>query len=719
MMPARPKDAPHLGASGSRGIRPPAMADAPPRVVPYIPATTKLPELTAGVIILGCTLSVILAGANAYLGMFAGMTVSASVPAAVISMGIFRAIRRGNILQNNAVQTAAASGEGLASGAIFTLPALVMIHAWTHFSYVETTLIAGFGGILGVLFTIPLRRALIIDQPLQFPEGVATAEVLKIGAEGGGGVGVLAAAALIGAVIKVGATGLKLWAEIVQFAGWITGGAATATAGSGAPFYVGINASPALVSVGYIVGFGVATVIFAGAVLNRWIAIPLFALYGDPTTVVTADVTVPIFHTANGTWSIQDIVVGHHYLSEALVGANALGAAGLYHKFVTRYLGVGGMLVGGLFSLYRLRKSLLGGITAGLDAYKKRRAGTAEDIVRTEHDMPMNVILALIVVSIVPLFFIFWHFTASPGVSVVMAVVMVIAGFLFSAVASYMAGLVGSSNNPVSGITISTILVAALLLLAMGLESPAGPVAAILIGGVVCCAAAIGGDNLQDLKCGQLVGSTPWKQQVMQILGVVVAALAMAPVLNLLDHAYHIGSDGLPAPQAGLMATVAKGVFAGGLPKVIIGIGALIAAIVIAIDMVLEKRKARFRIPVMAFAVGVYLPFDLNVPIFLGGVIALIVSRGLDRAHASAERRAEVERMGLLAAAGFITGEALMGIGLAVPVAALHNENAIALFKDAKGDPAYADLWQPSVIFVGLVMLLLYKLATRRSPPKA
>src|ERR1041384_1710953 len=237
------------------------------KVEPYIPASKTLPELTAGVIILGCLLSVILAGANAYLGMFAGMTVSASVPAAVISMGILRALRTGNILQNNAVQTAAASGEGLASGAIFTLPALVILQVagWERFSYVETTLIAGFGGILGVLFTIPLRRALIIDQPLQFPEGVATAEVLKVGAGGGGGLATLVRAGVIGAVVKVGSTGLKLWAEVVQFGGWITGGTATASTSpaaggvaavkSGAPFYFGINASPALLSVGYIVGF--------------------------------------------------------------------------------------------------------------------------------------------------------------------------------------------------------------------------------------------------------------------------------------------------------------------------------------------------------------------------------------------------------------------------------------------------------------------------------
>jgi putative OPT family oligopeptide transporter len=673
-------------------------------VIPYIPSSTKLPELTVGVIILGALLSVILAGANAYLGMFAGMTVSASVPAAVISMGILRALRTGNILQNNAVQTAAASGEGLAAGVIFTLPALVLLKVWTRFNYLETTLIAGFGGILGVLFTIPLRRALIIDQPLQFPEGVATAEVLKAGAEGGGGVGVLVLAGVIGAVVKVGATGLKLWSEVVTFGGWITGGAATAVHKSGMPFYFGINASPALLAVGYIVGFNVAAVIFAGAALNRWVAVPLVAYYGDPTTILT-DKVDKVSHAALT-------------LQQVLQDQGALDAAASYHKYATRFLGVGGMLVGGLWSLYKLRKSLLGGITAGLAAYRKRKAGGADATERTEHDMPMNIILILIGVSVIPLFFIFWHFTDSAWISAVMAVVMIIAGFLFSAVASYMAGLVGSSNNPVSGITISTILVAALLLLGLGLKSPVGPIAAILIGGVVCCAAAIGGDNLQDLKCGQLVGSTPWKQQVMQILGVVVAAFAMAPVLNLLNDAYKIGSDALPAPQANLMGTVAFGVFEGGLPVGIIGIGAAVAAVIIAIDVVLEQRKASFRIPVMAFAVGVYLPFELNVPIFLGGVVAWLISRTLDRTNASPERRGEVERMGLLTAAGFITGEALLGIGLAIPVAIAHSENAIALFTDAKGEhPAYEDFKAPALIFVGIVLVLLYQLAFKRVAP--
>jgi len=730
------------------------------KVEPYIPASRTLPELTVGVLILGSLLSIILAGANAYLGMFAGMTVSASVPAAVISMAIFKLARRGNILQNNGVQTAAASGEGLAAGVIFTLPALIILGVWAEFSYVETTLIAGFGGILGVLFTIPLRRSLIIDQPLQFPEGVATAEVLKAGASGGGGVGLLVIGATVGAVVKVGATGLKLWAEVIEYVTWIGGGAKAATtatgataAGKGVPFYFGLNASPALLAVGYIVGFNVGTVIFAGAVMNRWVAMPLFAAFGDPSLIIVdpdahaaALALAPALHLPGTALvgTLLEALKDHGWIGEALELVDPWGfvdhaklandawvrsvslsgplpdvsagdAAGVYHGSVTRYLGVGGMLVGGLWSLFKLRKSLLGGITAGLDAYRAARAGGGNHHVpRTERDMPMNFILIAIALCVIPLFFIFNHFTGSVGISAVMAVLMIVAGFLFSAVASYMAGLVGSSNNPVSGITISTILVSALLLLGMGLDSKAGPVAAILIGGVVCCAAAIGGDNLQDLKCGQLVGSTPWKQQVMQILGVVVAAFAMAPILNLLHRAYTIGSDGLPAPQANLMGTVAKGVFAGGLPWMIIGIGAGIAAVVIVIDSILAARGATFRIPVMAFAVGVYLPFDLNVPIFLGGLVALLVSRAMNRTKASEHRRGEIERNGLLISAGFITGEALMGIVLAVPVAAAHDANVLALFGGK-----YHAFTAPALLFVGVVLVLLYKLALRHEPPQA
>ncbi len=644
-------------------------------VEPFIPASQSLPELTLGVVILGSILAAILGAANAYLGMFAGMTVSASIPAAVVSMAILRFFR-GNILQNNLVQTAAASGEGLAAGVIFTLPALVILGVWSRFSYVETAMIAGFGGLLGVLFTIPLRRALIIDQPLQFPEGVATAEVLKVGASSSsGGLGVIALAAVVGAIGKVGSTGLKLFGETAVKAGWLT---------DKATFYVGSNLSPALIGVGFIVGLNVALVIFAGAVVNRWIAVPLFGELADAGSIMT-DKGVT--------------------LAEMLKGQSAVDSADIIHKYATRYLGVGGMLVGGFYALFKLRSSLLSGVKAGMDAYKKVKAGGSASIVRTEHDMPMNYVLILIVASVIPLFFIFNHFVHSIWISAVMAVVMLIAGFLFSAVASYMAGLVGSSNNPVSGITIATILTSALLLLAMGVDSKAGPIAAILIGGVVCCAASIGADNVQDLKCGQLVGSTPWKQQVMQIIGVIVAASLMAPILNLLHESYTIGSKALAAPQANLMGSVSMGVFKGGLPKLYIGIGAAIAVGVIILDNVAQKLKWPFRTPVMAFAVGVYLPFELSTPILLGGLIAWSVNRAIGK-DASETRRADVERNGLLFSAGLITGEALMGVVLALLVSLKMD---ITLFKGE-----YAHVMWPGMILVGVAMAMTYRAALKK-----
>lgn len=655
---------------------PPAAPAPAGKVEPFIPASQSLPELTVGVIILGSVLSVILAAANAYLGMFAGMTVSASIPAAVVSMAVLRLVK-GNILQNNGVQTAAASGAGLAAGVIFTLPAMILLGTWAELSYLETTMVALFGGVLGVLFTIPLRRALIIEQPLQFPEGVATAEVLKVGARGGGGIGLILGAGLLGAVFKVGSTGLRLF----------EGAAAWGSRIGGSSFYVGSELSPALLAVGFIVGLNVAVVIFAGAVFNRWIAIPLISgalgLEGDPIAI-----------------------------------------ANQVHGGMTRYLGVGAMLVGGLWSLIKLRGPLITGVRGGLQAVKRVRSGEAVAI-RTERDIPMNVVLILIGLSVIPLFGIFYHFTDGDlAVSAVMAIVMLVAGFLFSAVSSYMAGLVGSSNNPVSGITISTILISALLLLAMSVDSKLGPAAAILIGGVVCCAAAIGGDNLQDLKCGQLVGSTPWKQQTMQIIGVIVAAFAMAPVLNLLHDAYTIGSDDLPAPQASLMASVSQGVFEKNLPWNIILVGAVAAIGVIMLDVALEKAKSTFRVPVMAFAVGVYLPFDLSTPILLGGIVAWMYARWLDKRNASPELRAEKERTGLLFAAGLITGEALMGIVLAIPIGITRVPDALQLLgrkpvgevistiEAGKELPAYIPPMWPGMLFAAIVLYLLYWVTT-------
>jgi len=617
---------------------------------PFIPASTSLSEITIKAVILGVLLSVILGAANAYLGLFAGMTVSASIPAAVISMAVLSLFKKSNILENNIVQTAASAGESLAAGVIFTVPALLLIGAWTEFNYWETTLIAGFGGLLGVMFTIPLRRALIVDNPLKFPEGVATAEVLKVGDVGGAGVKVVATAGAIGALFKFGETGLRLWDGAVE----------TATAVGKTVAYAGSNLSPALVGVGYIVGLNIAVLIFLGGAINWYIFIPILTAMqgGIPAGESAVDL-------ANTMWSTQ-----------------------------TRYLGVGAMMVGGIWALIRLRKSLVSGIKSGIEAYKQKKSGRT--IIRTERDTPMQWVGAAILFAVIPLFFIFNYFTGNILLSLFMATIMLIAGFLFSSVAGYMAGLVGSSNNPISGVTIATILTSSLLLLVwLGTGSVTGPASAIFIGAVVACAAAIAGDNLQDLKAGRILGATPIKQQIMQVVGVAAAAFVMAPILTLLLNAYGIGEptathpNPLAAPQATLMAAVATGVFGAGLPWGIVSWGMAIAVGIIILDLYLEKRGSAFRTPVLAVAVGIYLPFQLEVPILLGGILAWTAERALrknektvpeDKKEAAAEKTKSGLRNGLLFSAGLITGEALVGILMAIPIVIYERNDVLAFF---------------------------------------
>jgi putative OPT family oligopeptide transporter len=645
---------------------------------PHIPASTTLREITGRALVLGVVLSVVLAAANAYLGLFAGITVSASIPAAVISMAVLRMFRDSNILENNIVQTSASAGESLAAGVIFTIPALVILGTWADFDYWQTTMIAGFGGVLGVLFTIPLRRALIVENPLRYPEGVATAEVLKVGEQGGAGVKYLAWAGLIGALFKLGDTGLRLWGGVLEVARYVGGTIA----------YFGTNLSPALVGVGYIVGLNIAVLIFIGGALNWLVAIPIIA-------------------------SAQGVPEG----------LSAVDAAGQLWSRQTRYIGVGAMVVGGLWALIRLRSSLVGGIRSGIDAYRARRTSGGEAVVRTERDVPMPWVGAALAVAAVPLGAMFVAFTGSLGIGLFMALIMLVAGFLFSAVAGYMAGLVGSSNNPISGVTIATILTAALLLLAlMGSGNAAGPAAAVFIGATVACAAAIAGDNMQDLKAGRILGATPVKQQIMQMVGVVAAAFVMAPVLKLLMEAYGIGAptaehaQPLAAPQATLMAAVAGGVFRGGLPWAMVVAGMVVAVLIIVLDLWLEKRGSEFRAPVLAVAVGIYLPFELSVAIMLGGVVSWFVARRRSRIEAAmpvatragfADWVSLGDRHGLLFAAGLITGEALVGILLAIPIVVTGDRNALAVFG------VHGWVW-PGVVLLTLVMLGLYRVALGR-----
>lgn len=612
------------------------------------PASALPPQLTLRAILLAIILAMILAAANTYLGLFAGMTIASAIPAAVISMAVLRLFGGGGILENNIVQTGASAGSSIASGVIFTIPALLILGYWQDFKYSWVLAIAGLGGILGVLFSVPLRRALIVEQKLAFPEGQAAAEVLKAGENPSQGIRILGIAALGGAFAKLAAgSGLKLIPDAAASAGFF---------GKYLGF-VGTNLSPALIAVGYIVGLNVGVVALAGAMISWNIAIPYY---------------------------VANVLPMNAELAQAAAGLPAEDLAGLIWSKQIRYLGVGAMLVGGVWALISLRHSLLSGVRSGLAAARASAAG--EVIAHTEQDLPMKSVLIGIVLFTLPLWALYETIVGSLGVSLPMTVIMIVTGFLFCSVSAYMAGLVGSSNNPVSGITIATILFSAVvLLMLMGRDSDIGPVAAIMIGAVVCCAACIAGDNLQDLKCGYIVGATPWRQQVMLGIGAVSSALVMAPVLDLLAQAYGIGvpsaehPNPLLAPQATLMASVSKGLFGGQLPWGMIAIGAMIGLAIIVVDETLKARKSTFRTPVLAVAVGIYLPIELMTPIFLGGLIGFLAERTLRRAgciEAELERRG---RKGLLFAAGMITGEALMGIAIAVPIVTSGRADILAL----------------------------------------
>ena len=627
----------------------------------------KLPEITIKAAVLGIILAIVMAGANAYLGLFAGLTVSASIPASVISMGVLKLFKKHNILENNIVQTAASAGYCVASGTIFTLPALVIMDYWGGFNYMWVTIIAGFGGILGVLFTVPLRRAMIVEGKLKFPEGIATAEVLKTGERKSSDIGYIAKAAIVSALFKLGGEGLRLWMGVIE----------GAKAVGGTILYFGSNLSPALLSVGYIIGLNAAVLIFLGGFANWMIAIPICAAF--QTQPVVDGHTISALEWARRIWSTQ-----------------------------TRYIGVGGMLIGGLWTIFKLRKSILGGVTSGLSAYRTMKAGGAV-VPRQERDMPMKWILILIIASVVPLFLVYKVFVIKVHIALTMALIMLVTGFVFSAVAAYMAGIVGSSNNPISGVTVATVLVSALLLLLlMGSNAKDGPPAAVIIGGVICCAAAIAGDNMQDLKAGYIVGSTPWKQQTIMIIGAAASALVMAPILSLLLTAYgfagHSSAKAQPliAAQANLMASVSKGVFQGGLPWDFVIIGIVVGAMTIAYDSYLERKGSNFRMPILAVAIGIYLPFELSVPIFAGGIIQHLIRRYHSKRGASEQVIEEHSHKGLLLASGLITGEALIGILLAIPIVIFAKSDILAVLKEPIGN------W-PGVVLLIAVAYWMYR----------
>ncbi len=578
---------------------------------PYVPASKVTPELTVTSVIMGVLLAVIFGAANAYLGLRVGMTVSASIPAAVIAMGVIRiALHRNSILESNIVQTIGSAGESLAAGAIFTLPALFLWAAEGKMdkpSLIEITLIALIGGLLGVFFMVPLRNALIVKEhgTLPYPEGTACAEVLLAGEKGGANAGTVFAGMGFAALFKVIIDGLKVVAGEVslKFKGY---------AGE-----IGTQIYPAVMSVGFICGPRISSYMFAGGILSWMVLIPLIVLFGSEIVLYP------------GTSSIGEI------FAES-------GASGIWSTYI-RYIGAGALAAGGIISLI---KSLPLIVKTFAGALKSMKGAGVQSDERTAKDMNMKIVLlAILVLTIVV-----WLVPAIP-VSLLGAFIIVIFGFFFATVSSRMVGLVGSSNNPVSGMAIATLLIATLILKITGAYGVAGMASAIAIGSIICIVSAIAGDTSQDLKTGYILGATPKKQQIGEIIGVTAAALAIGGTLYILDSAWGFGSDELGAPQATLMKLIVEGVMGGNLPWGLVGIGVCIAIVVELIG-----------IPVLPFAIGVYLPVQLNACVMVGGVIRLI----MEKLKKNEDEKKEIVNDGILFCSGMIAGEGLVGILLAL-----------------------------------------------------
>ncbi|HUX07572.1 MAG TPA: oligopeptide transporter, OPT family [Acidobacteriota bacterium] len=632
---------------------------------PYVPEETDLKELTFKALFIGVIMAIILGSANAYLGLKAGITVAATFPAAVVGMAALR-LFGGTILEENVSRTTGAVGEALAAGAIFTIPAFVIAGVWEQIRYVEATILMLVGGVLGAMFVILLRRILVEESGLPFPESVAAAEIHKAGQGGGTGAGYVFGAMGLSALIELfkNSKGLLAFANYQAFATLAsekgrlalypdpqTGrGAAEVTIGGGWLFE-SPAASPALWGVGYIIGPRLASIAFSGGLLGWALFVPLVMMFapdllsaiGKPEVLAGAMSSTDgnqILYLATGIWT-----------------------------FVVRPFAVGAMLVGAAYTLWNMRKQLITGIgRAVTDLFKS--GGQKEKLTRTQTDLPFGVIFGVIGILVILMAVIYYFFSQDIIAAITAAIVMTVAGFFFAAVAGYLVGLIGSSNNPISGLTLSTLILAAVLLVALGVPerlAQAYPemgtffaIAAVLgVASVICCACGVAGDMLQDLKVGHILGGTPWRMEIGKLTGVFFAALVMAVPLILLHEAYAdtggIGGTDLPAPQAGLMAMLSKGIIGGDMnwPLVILGM-------VFSIGLVLIKSPSP-----MLIAIGMYLPLHTTFAIFVGGLIRFVLDRTVNRRKVEGDHKTRLENVGILLASGLIAGEALMAIALA------------------------------------------------------
>ena len=596
---------------------------------PYISADKVLPEFTVTSILMGIILAVVFGAANAYLGLKVGMTVSASIPAAVISLGVIRVIMKKNsILESNMVQTIGSAGESLAAGAIFTMPALFL---WAEEGkinmpgYLEITLIALFGGILGVLFMIPLRKALIVEEHgvLPYPEGMACAEVLLAGEEGGSNASTVFAGMGLGAAFKFIVDGLKI----------VPADIATPNI-KGYAGQIGVEIYPALIGVGYICGPSISSYMFAGGIIAWLVLIPAVVFFGGSVDFATL-----------GNTGLAGQTIAEVY--------EANGASAIWSN-VIKYVGAGAIATGGVISLLKSLPLIVKTFAGAMKSLKNTSGGTN---VRTDRDLKMPVVLGIILIVII----LIWLVPSVP-VSLLGAFLIAIFGFFFATVSSRMVGLIGSSNNPVSGMAIATLLISTFVLKATGNTGMAGMTGAIAIGSIICVIAAIAGDTSQDLKTGFIVGATPAKQQVGELIGVVASGFAIAGVMSLLNKAWGFGSAEIPAPQATLMKMIVEGIMDAKLPWVLVFMGVFLA---LALEVL--------RVPVMPFAIGLYLPIYLSCGIMVGGVVRLF----LDKKKEAEAKKKEMISNGTLYCAGMIAGEGLVGILMAVLAIIKVGDNSI------------------------------------------
>ena len=648
---------------------------------PFIPPGKDIPELTVRAVLIGVFLAIVLGAANAYLGLYAGMTVSAIIPGAVMALAFLRPFK-GTILEVNIATMGASAGECIAAGAIFTIPALVILRVWTEINYLQTTLIALLGGILGVLWMVPLRKALVVKTNLPFPEGIAVAAVLTstVGGEeisknrekeGANAVWLLVGA-ILASLYKFGEVALRIFSGTIEYIGnigrYLIGGRIRE-----GWIYGGVTTSPALLAVGWIIGPEISSFVLVGGLIGWAIIVPLIVLVGG--------LPPPIEEYA---------ALGPH-----------LGGFYTVWGEQVRYIGVGAMLVGGLWAIWSIRNNLVDSVK---EAIIGLRGDTVENKKRTEQDLSYKLIFTLIVLMVIPIFLLYIWLSNTIGLSLLMAVITVVFAFIASALAGYLTGLVGSSNCPISGVTVAVLLIVSLIMFGFGATGDAGMAIVIFISAVICIGGSISGDLLQTMASGHMIGATPKRLQIAMTFGVIAISAVIGVIIGVLHQAFEIGSRSLPAPQAYLMAGIVRGILGGQMLWPYVLAGAILALVLILLNL-----------PVLPVAIGIYLPFTLSVPIFVGGCIRYITDRFLKKKYGNSneeeisdwelaikkttlEPKEKAIRTGLLLTAGLIAGEALTGVVVAVLIISGIN---LAMFNTPPMLPGF-------IVWVYIAILLAY-----------